>query len=396
MAKAEAEAETAWSTHGVGDSEDEMSEGEEVALPSELQPHAQASKRGFTCDDKEIRSRHCPNQDVVDKLQELMELHKAKPSEDDRWRAFSYGKCLRGLRNHPTRITSYAEARSIKGVGDKTAMKIMEILQTGNLRRIRYERTEDVEAYKVFQGIYGVGQTTAFKWYACGCRNLDDVKAHKGGIKLSAVQELGVRYYEDINDRMPRAEAEAIFQHIRPLALAIDPKLSIDIMGSFRRGKADCGDIDILITRPVNDGKNHVGVLRTLIRQLHEIELLTEDLSLPEDWDDLECTYRGLCKLPHGGKRRRRIDILAVPWQSRGAALLYYTGDDIFNRAMRFKAGTMGYSLNQRGLYGGVVRDPRDRKKKLNTGTIVASETEEEIFRILGVPWQEPHERVRG
>ena len=56
----------------------------------------------------------------------------------------------------------------------------------------------------------------------------------------------------------------------------------------------------------------------------------------------------------------------------------------------------MGYSLNQRGLYGGVIRDPRNRRTKLNEGAIVASETEEEIFRILGVPWQEPHERVRG
>ena len=71
-----------------------------------------------------------------------MELHKAKPSDDDRWRAFSYGKCellwdfavsttelildggLRGLRNYPKRIASYAEARSIRGVGDKTALKV--------------------------------------------------------------------------------------------------------------------------------------------------------------------------------------------------------------------------------------------------------------------------------
>lgn len=29
-------------------------------------------------------------------------------------------------------------------------------------------------------------------------------------------------------------------------------------------------------------------------------------------------------------------------------------------------------------------------------GTLVASETEEDIFKILNVPWQEPHERVRG
>ena len=90
---------------------------------------------------------------------------------------------------------------------------------------------------------------------------------------MSSVQDIGVQFYdgfpyfvvrwfclanqiflEDINDRMPRAEAEAIFHHIKPLgehhftvfsvfslsylmniALAIDPKLFIEIMGSFRR-----------------------------------------------------------------------------------------------------------------------------------------------------------------
>lgn len=68
--------------------------------------------------------------------------------------------------------------------------------------------------------------------------------------------------------------------------------------------------------------------------------------------------------------------------------------------------------MNQRGLFNGVVRDVKDRRVKLNQGscsfsqqvdtflcplgTLVASETEEEIFRILDVPWQEPHERIRG
>lgn len=38
----------------------------------------------------------------------------------------------------------------------------------------------------------------------------------------------------------------------------------------------------------------------------------------------------------------------------------------------------------------------RHESLKIATGILVASETEEEIFKILGVPWQEPHERVRG
>lgn len=35
--------------------------------------------------------------------------------------------------------------------------KIEEILQTGDLQRIRYEKTKDVEVTRLFQGIYGVG-----------------------------------------------------------------------------------------------------------------------------------------------------------------------------------------------------------------------------------------------
>lgn len=35
---------------------------------------------------------------------------------------------------------------------------------------------------------------------------------------------------------------------------------------------------------------------------------------------------------------------------------------------MRLKANVMGYSLNQRGLFGNVIRDPRDRRVKLNDG----------------------------
>ncbi len=72
-----------------------------------------------------------------------------------------------------------------------------------------------------------------------------------------------------------------------------------------------------------------------------------------------------------------------------------------FNRSMRLKANKMGYSLNQRGLYSGVIRNPSDTRQKLNDGesyhlimphtsdplegVIVASETEQEIFAQLGV-----------
>lgn len=112
----------------------------------------------------------------------------------------------------------------------------------------------------------------------------------------------------------------------------------------FNRGKATCGDIDIIITRPTSDGMTHagecsrllvtlypftgnvyLGLLPELLARLHATKILTEDLALPDDFSALELCYRGLCKLPEPDAKRRRIDILCVPWESRGAALLYYT-----------------------------------------------------------------------
>lgn len=355
----------------------------------------------FQCDRRHqgVSSSICPNQDIIDKLSKLKQLHDSKPSDDDHWRSYSYSKTIRALRSHPQRIATTEDALAIPGVGQKTAQKIMEIIETGHLRRIDSENTEEAKVVKLFTGVYGVGILTARRWYFAGCRTLQDLVYYKGGVTLTESQEIGIRYFDDINSRMSREEAALIFTQIKNIARKIDPKLFIEIMGSYRRGKKDCGDIDILISRDPSDGKIHTGVLRKLLDLSRQAGIITEDLTVlgPHEWDELETVYRGLCVLPgNPDARRRRIDFLSVEWKARGAALLYYTGDDIFNRSMRLKARKDGYSLNQKGLWAGVIRDPKDRSKKLHEGTLIASETEREIFDILCVPWQEPHERVRS
>ncbi|KAF9054054.1 hypothetical protein BJ165DRAFT_1435871 [Panaeolus papilionaceus] len=383
--------ESGWSSPGEVDVDESDLESERSAPRASLA----LQKQGWTCDNKEpTGKKDTPNQNIIDKLTVLMNLHEAKIGKEDHWRAFSYRKAISALKRYPSRIQSFEEAKGLQGVGEKTARKIMEILQTGDLRRIKYENTADVQVMSLYRGIYGVGKSAAYQWYSAGCRTLDDLREGKGGVVLSHVQKIGLQFYNDINDRMPREEAKAIFELIKPIALQLDSKLFIEIMGSYRRGSDDCGDIDVLITRPTDDGLTHRGVLPKLLRDLHAAGILTEDLALPDDPHDLECIYRGLCRLPHvPGSKRRRIDFLSVPWKRRGGALLYYTGNDFFNRSMRLKAKSMGYSLNQRGLYK-VSRDSRG--VKFDDGVLVASETEEEIFKILDIPWQMPSERIRG
>jgi DNA polymerase lambda len=53
-------------------------------------------------------------------------------------------------------------------------------------------------------------------------------------------------------------------------------------------------------------------------------------------------------------------------------------------------------AASKRKLVSEEIYESVNENLKRAIGILVASETEEEIFRILGVPWQEPHERVRG
>lgn len=104
----------------------------------------------------------------------------------------------------------------------------MEVINTGNLKRIGHENTEDVKVIKLFQGVFGVGGSyvyslilpfnsslltghvcifalpgmvrtgvkTAYMWYSAGARTLGDLLTGKGGIKLTSQQQIGIRHYD--------------------------------------------------------------------------------------------------------------------------------------------------------------------------------------------------------
>ncbi|CAE6430766.1 unnamed protein product [Rhizoctonia solani] len=370
---------------------------------------------GFACmTGNTVPAAPCVNQALVDELSRLRDIYEAKKHEDpsNQFRVLNYTKgafasgmkkalsvpltvcawvlpaAIRSIAKHSTKITSVDQVSHLPGVGAGITEKISEFIATGCVAKIAAQTTEDLAVARLFQGIYGVGPQTAHSWYVRGLRTLADVRNRVGGIVLSPAQELGLQYYTDLQRRMPRSEAAEIFERIKVVALQLDPMLDIEIMGSFRRGKPTCGDIDILISRPNSDGRSHRGIQK----------LLSHDLAVPDDENELEAKYMGLCQL-HSDTLMRRIDILTIPCEQWGSALLYFTGDDLFNRSMRLLARKNGMSLNQRGLFQGVIRDPKTQRKTNNgksAGVLIASRTEREIFDRLRVPWREPHERSVG
>ncbi|KDN44631.1 hypothetical protein RSAG8_05396, partial [Rhizoctonia solani AG-8 WAC10335] len=383
-------------THG--DFSSERSSSPEVPEPKVLprrkdhtntthsKPYPRPHGNGFACmTGNTTPAAPCVNQALVDELSRLRDIYEAKKHEDpsNQFRVLNYTKAIRSITKHSTKITSVDQVSHLPGVGAGIAEKISEFIATGCVAKIAAQTTEDLAVARLFQGIYGVGPQTAHSWYVRGLRTLADARNRVDGIALSPAQELGLQYYTDLQRRMPRSEAAEIFERIKAAALQLDPVLKVEVMGSFRRGKPTCGDIDILITRPTSDGGSHRGLLNKLLPMLHSQKLLSHDLAVPDDENELEAKYMGLCQL-HSDTLMRRIDILTIPCEQWGSALLYFTGDDLFNRSMRLLARKNGMSLNQRGLFQGVIRDPKTQRKT-NNGVLIASRTEQEIFDRLGV-----------
>ena len=65
----------------------------------------------------------------------------------------------------------------------------------------------------------------------------------KSSVKLNDIQKLGLKYYEDINTRIPREEIDDFYVLFNILFDEYAPPGSkFDIVGSYRRGLSNSGD----------------------------------------------------------------------------------------------------------------------------------------------------------
>ncbi|XP_049267881.1 DNA polymerase lambda isoform X2 [Rhipicephalus sanguineus] len=279
------------------------------------------------------------NAHITDQLEAMVETYQ---STKDHWRALGYEKAIMQLKRHPTEITTWEEARALPNIGKRLADKIWEIVQQGRLQKLEeFQSQENLVAQNLFTKIWGAGPSTAQKWV----------------------------------------------QQVKKAALSIQPALEVIPCGSYRRGRAMCGDVDVLITHP--DGKSHEGVLCKILQILHENNFLTDDLAVPHDGGSPR-KYMGVCKLPEEGSKHRRLDIFVVPQEEFACSLLAFTGSAHFNRSMRLLARRKGMSLNDHGLYADVCRTGEE---KIGHGKRLPTPTEESIFEHLGLEYRPPEER---
>ena len=84
----------------------------------------------------------------------------------------------------------------------------------------------------------------------------------------------------------------------------------------------------------------------------------------------------------------RRIDIRFIPYESKPAAILYFTGAGNFNKYMRTEALKKGYTINEYGIY-----TTKKDNRKLIKDKLIPTKDEKEIFELVGMNYLEPKDR---
>jgi DNA polymerase/3'-5' exonuclease PolX len=302
-------------------------------------------------------------------LNALETLRKKDTAEKRVFQARAYKKIIDQLKTMEKPVHTIEDLSYIEGAGQKIKDKFVEILETGSLRAAEKAKAEyPIELYDSLQNIYGVGPVKAKDLVEKEkIKSIADLrtKVAKNPKLLNENQMIGLQYYEDINERIPRKEMTA---HAKLLMASLPPTLEGTIVGSYRRQAETSGDIDMLLKG--SDGfKEYIATLK----QKHYIlETLAEG--------DKKCL--AISKLTPCSKGRR-LDLLVTPKEEYAYAILYFTGSDMFNVAMRRYALTLGYSLNEHTM----------TPTKPDVGLPPDMETEQDIFQFLGLQYIEPQDR---
>lgn len=309
--------------------------------------------------------------DIIPILDEFSALMKKK---GDIIRSRSYQKAsisLSGLK-HP--ITEVEQFKSVKHIGDAMYKKIVEYLNSGEISSLsRLRETIQTIPTPLFSNIYGIGPVKEKQLIASNVTTIRELRDRQDEL-LNNVQKIGLKYYEDILEKIPRSEIDE-YKNIFNKSFQKVKKNNIDqfeIVGSYRRGLSQSGDIDVIIT------SKDKTIFPRFIEKLENFGIITEILSQ----GPTKCL---VVSHLHKKAKARRIDFMYTTPQEYPFATLYFTGSKVFNVVMRAHASTKGYTMNEHGI---------TTKDKIKLDHVFANE--KSIFDFLGLKYKDPTQRIDG
>ena len=302
-----------------------------------------------------------------EKLSTLMEtLSNIMAKRGDRIKSLAYKRAHEAILSVDRDIHTVDELKGVSGIGASSLAHMREYLEKGTLEIIEAER---LNPENILSDIYGVGPKKAKELVQKGVTSIAELRKRQDEL-LNKVQKVGLQYYEDILERIPRSEID---KYNEVFKAAVPPTAKYEIVGSYRREAADSGDIDVIITSENKlDFQNFIDFL---ISKHIILEVLSRG--------DSKCLVIARISTP---KYARRVDFLYTSPQEYPFAVLYFTGSKGFNTVMRGHALKHGYSLNEHEL------TVKSNGEKIQ-GKFVE---EKDIFDFLQLQYKTPGERVDG
>lgn len=144
---------------------------------------------------------HGPNDELVELLG-VIEHHRYLRGLESM--ALVYRKALSALKAYPKKIESAEEAARIPGIGPKISSMVREYLEEGQIKEVKQIGVDkEVAALDTLTKIYGIGPKGAAALIGQGFCTIPQLRQalERGEVKLTKAQVLGLKHYEDLNQK---------------------------------------------------------------------------------------------------------------------------------------------------------------------------------------------------
>jgi DNA polymerase (family 10) len=288
----------------------------------------------------------------------------------DPFRIRSYEKAARSIAGYPDDLATLDPEvlERIPNVGKAIAAKIGEYLRTGRIHQLEELRAKVPEGVRRLTEIPGLGPKRAMVLYTeRGIDSVDGLAAAIHAGRLEGLRGFGPKTQENLlrgieiirssGDRVLLDVAMELGEELTGLLGAVPGCRRAAYAGSLRRMRDTIGDVDILA---ISDQPRALMQAFTGLRHVEQVVASGDALTTVR-------TTAGL-----------QVGLRVVPPASWGAALQYFTGSRAHNIRIREIAVRRNLRLSEYGLFDA------------ETGSSIASLTEEEVYERLGLPWIPP------
>jgi len=301
---------------------------------------------------------------MFDRTAELLEIQG-----ENQFRVRAYRRAARVIEGLPQSVESFVssghELSELPGIGKDLAGKIGEIARSGHFALLDSLKKKLPGDLAEIAALPGLGPKRVKLLYdKLKVRTLDDLRRVIRTGRIGALKGFGPGIGQKLAAALAKPTVEKRFrlsvaeEEAEALVAFLRNGGRVVVAGSYRRRRETVGDLDVLVTAA--DG---VAVGDKLVRYENVAEVLAHGPT------------RTAVRLRSG----LQVDIRAVPEESYGAALLYFTGSKAHNIALRGLAAARDWKLNEYGLFAGKRR--------------IAGATEEEVYAKLGLAFIPPELR---